>query len=44
MPSRTMAEGMYGDSFDLWSTGGAWGFAANSGRIAGENVLRHIGK
>lgn len=38
------AGGMYGDSYDLWSTGGALGFAINSGRIAGENVLRYIGK
>ena len=36
------AGGMYGDSYDLWSTGGTMGFAINSGRIAGENALMYM--
>lgn len=39
-----VAGGMYGDSYDLRLPGGALGFALNSGRIAGENVLKYIGK
>lgn len=36
--------GLYGDSYDYkYSTGAAVGFAVNSGRIAGRNVLRYIG-
>jgi fumarate reductase flavoprotein subunit len=38
------AGGMYGDSYELITTGGAFGFAVNSGRIAGENALKYIGK
>ncbi len=38
------AGGMYGDSYDLKIPGGTLGFAVNSGRIAGENALKHIGK
>jgi fumarate reductase flavoprotein subunit len=38
------AAGMYGDSYDLMATGSTLGFAVNSGRIAGENALKYIGK
>ncbi len=38
------AGGMYGDSYDVVMAGGTFGFAVNSGRIAGENVLKYIGK
>jgi fumarate reductase flavoprotein subunit len=38
------AGGMYGDSYDLMATGSTFGFAVNSGRIAGENVLKYLGK
>lgn len=39
------AGGFYGDSYDMVNTtGGALGFAINTGRIAGENVLKYIGK
>lgn len=38
------AGGMYGDSYDLTATGSTFGFAVNSGRIAGENALKYIGK
>lgn len=38
------AGGMYGDSYDLKIPGGTLGFAVNSGRIAGKNVLKYIGK
>jgi fumarate reductase flavoprotein subunit len=38
------AGGMYADSYDLWIPGGALGFALNSGRIAGKNVLKYIRK
>ena len=38
------AGGMYGASYDVSTTGGALGFAVNSGRIAGENVLEYLGK
>jgi fumarate reductase flavoprotein subunit len=39
------AGGLYGDSYDVSiTTGGALGFAVNSGRIAGENVLKYIGR
>ena len=38
------AAGMYGDSYDLIATGSTLGFAVNSGRIAGENALKYIGK
>ncbi len=39
------AGGMYGDSYDASTTvGGTLAFAINSGRIAGENVLKLIGE
>jgi len=38
------AGGVYGDSYDVYATGGALGFAFNSGRIAGRNALKYIGK
>ena len=38
------AGGMYGDSYDLIATGSTFGFAVNSGRLAGENVLQYLGK
>lgn len=38
------AGGMYGDSYDLIVPGSTLGFAVNSGRIAGENAVRYIGK
>jgi len=38
------AGGMYGDSYDLIATGSTLGFAVNSGRIAGENALKYVGK
>lgn len=36
--------GMYGDSYDLVSSGGTMGFAVNSGRIAGDNAIKYVGK
>jgi fumarate reductase flavoprotein subunit len=36
--------GVYGDSYDVYATGGALGFAFNSGRIAGRNALKYIKK
>ena len=38
------AGGMYGDSYDVVLSGSTLGFAVNSGRIAGENMLKFIGK
>ena len=38
------AGGLYGDSYDVFATGGALGFAFNSGRIAGKNALKYLGK
>jgi len=38
------AGGMYGDSYHLIVPGSTIGFAVNSGRIAGENALKFIGK
>ncbi|HAL86610.1 MAG TPA: FAD-binding dehydrogenase [Deferribacteraceae bacterium] len=38
------AGGMYGDSYDLKLGGGTFGFAINSGRIAGENAVMFISK
>jgi fumarate reductase flavoprotein subunit len=38
------ASGMYGDSYNIHLSGGTLGFAVNSGRIAGENALVHMGK
>lgn len=40
-----VAGGMYGDTYDASHTLGlTLAFAVNSGRIAGENVLRYVGK
>lgn len=36
------AGGMYGWDYDIFTTGGASGFAVNSGRIAGENSLAYL--
>jgi fumarate reductase flavoprotein subunit len=36
------ASGMYGDSYNIYLSGGTLGFAVNSGRIAGENALKYI--
>jgi fumarate reductase flavoprotein subunit len=36
--------GVYGDSYDVYATGGALGFAFNSGRIAAKNALIYMGK
>lgn len=38
------AGGMYAWDYDIFSTGGALGFAVNSGRIAGEQLLEFLGK
>ena len=38
------ASGMYGDSYNIYLSGGTLGFAVNSGRIAGENALKYIGR
>jgi fumarate reductase flavoprotein subunit len=39
------AGGMYGDSYSIkYSTGLASGFAMNSGRLAGKNALKYLGK
>lgn len=38
------AGGMYGDSYDLIFPGSTLGFAVNSGRLAGENAVKYIGK
>jgi len=38
------ASGMYGDSYNIYLSGGTLGFAVNSGRMAGENALKYIGK
>jgi fumarate reductase flavoprotein subunit len=35
---------MFGDSYNIYLSGGTLGFAVNSGRIAGENALKYIGK
>lgn len=35
------ASGMYGDSYNIYLSGGTLGFAVNSGRIAGENAVRY---
>ncbi len=41
----TDASGLYGDSYNFqYSSGATLGFAVNSGRIAGRNALRYIGK
>ena len=36
------AGGMYGWDYDIFTTGGALGFAVNSGRIASENALNYM--
>lgn len=36
------AGGMYGDTYDLLLGGGTFGFALNSGRIAGENAAEYV--
>lgn len=38
------AGGMYGWDYDIFTTGGALGFAVNSGRIASENALDYMKK
>jgi fumarate reductase flavoprotein subunit len=38
------ANDMYVDSYNSYLSSGTLGFAVNSGRIAGENALRYIGK
>jgi hypothetical protein len=38
------AGGLYGESYDVFATGGALGFAFNSGRIGARNALEFIGK
>ncbi len=38
------AGGLYGDTYDASAAGTALGFAVNSGRMAGENALKFIGK
>ena len=35
---------LYGDTYDASAAGTTLGFAINSGRIAGENALKYIGK
>ena len=37
------ASGMFGDSYNIYLSGGTLGFAVNSGRIAGNNALKYIG-
>ena len=36
------AGGMYGDTYDLYTSGGTLGFAVNSGRMAAESSLNYI--
>jgi len=36
------ASGMFGDSYNIYLSGGTLGFAVNSGRIAGKNALKYI--
>jgi fumarate reductase flavoprotein subunit len=38
------AGGLYGDSYDVIMSGSTSAFAANSGRIAGRNALKYIGR
>jgi fumarate reductase flavoprotein subunit len=38
------AGGIYGDSYDVITCGGTLAFGVNSGRIAGKNALKYIGK
>ena len=36
------AGGLYGDRYDVIASGASSGFALNSGRIPGKNVLKYI--
>jgi fumarate reductase flavoprotein subunit len=36
--------GLYSDTYTLWASGHAYGFAVYSGRMAGESALKAIGK
>jgi fumarate reductase flavoprotein subunit len=36
--------GLYSDTYTLWASGHAYGFAVYSGRMAGESALRALGK
>jgi len=38
------AGGLLGDTYEVSTTGGSLGFAVNSGRMAGENALKYLGK
>jgi fumarate reductase flavoprotein subunit len=38
------AGGIYGDSYDVKTCGGTLAFGVNSGRIAGKNALKYIGR
>jgi len=38
------AGGIYGDSYDVKTCGGTLAFGVNSGRIAGRNALKYMGK
>lgn len=38
------AGGLYGEDYEIFSSGGALSFALSSGRIAGEAVLEYLGK
>ena len=38
------AGGIYGDSYDVKTCGGTLSFGVNSGRIAGKNALKYVGK
>ncbi len=38
------ASGMYGEDYEVFSSGGALSFAIGSGRIAGESVLKYLAK
>jgi fumarate reductase flavoprotein subunit len=38
------AGGIYGDSYDVKTCGGTLAFGVNSGRIAGRNALKYLGK
>jgi len=35
---------MTGDTYPLVTGGGSMGFAVTSGRMAGENILKYLGK
>jgi fumarate reductase flavoprotein subunit len=37
------ASGMYGEDYEVFSSGGALSFAIGSGRIAGKSVLKYLG-